>query len=498
VRITSDLLRRVWPSAAFHGLEEPLAFGRVDAAHVPAFDRQPPDGPVLYCCVHEDQPDAEGWYSVPFDRTRAVRTPREDHVFLVDGRVDATLPPDALAGVPHIRVPDVHAAIEALRAYVVATVRPTVVGVTGSVGKTTTVALIQDMLGRSDPCARAYSKRLTPLTLASCLINDLDPGHRFLALEYAMHRGHHVRDLARLLPPDCGVLLNLRPDHKGMGGIRSLDEIVQAKVPLLEAAPTRLVNGDEPRLSGHRGAGYHTFSLRDPGADAFVEAEAGDADRALLHLRGLDRPLSFRPYVRTRLFFYQAAAAAMVARVLGVPPEAVVDALEGFVPAEDRIRWVSMAGRPVLLDGEITSSDRLLELSRHHYATSLLLVHALDVGDADLEEQTASVRDLLHGFDEVRFLDTEENRAVAERRGMRLASRQEWREGIEEYEFVVLHSGGYWRDHQDLGALRELGVERLPRHGRQRSNPHAGGGASTGSVRSNSRWWRHSPSRIVP
>jgi hypothetical protein len=108
------------------------------------------------------------------------------------------------------------------------------------------------------------------------------------------------------------------------------------------------------------------------------------------------------------------------------------------------------------------------------------------------------VRDLLHGFDEVRFLDTEENRAVAERRGMRLASRQEWREGIEEYEFVVLHSGGYWRDHQDLGALRELGVERLPRHGRQRSNPHAGGGASTGSVRSNSRWWRHSPSRIVP
>jgi hypothetical protein len=465
VRITSDLLRSVWPSATFHGLEEPLAFGRVDAAHVPAFDRRPPDGLVLYCCVHEDQPDAEGWYSVHFDRTRAVLTPREDHVFLVDGRADAALPNDALAGVPHIRVPDVHTAVEALRAFVVSIVRPTVVGVTGSVGKTTTVALIQAMLGRLDPCARAYSKRLTPLTLASCLINDLDPGHRFLALEYAMHRSHHVLELARLLPPDCGLLLNVRPDHKGMGGITSLEEIVQAKVPLLEAAPIRLVNGDEPRLSEHRGVGYRTFSLRDPGADAFVEAESGVGDRALLHLRGLDRPLSFRPYVRTQLFFYQAAAAALVAHVLGVPPEAVVDALEAFVPAEERIRWVSMAGRPVLFDGEITSSDRLLELSRHRYTTSLLLVHALDVGDADLEDQTATLGELLRGFDDVRFLDTEENRAVAERRGMRLSSLKEWSEGIGEYAFVVLHSGGYWRDHQDLRALQELGVEQPARPG---------------------------------
>jgi hypothetical protein len=459
VRVTSALLRKVWPSATFHGLIEPMAFGRVDAAHVPDFDRRPPDGPVLYCCVYEDQPDAEGWYSAPFDRTRAAGTPRKDYVFLVDGRVDAVLPPEALAAVPHIRVPDVHAAVDALRAFVVAMVRPTVVGVTGSVGKTTTVALIQEMLGRLDPCARAYAKRLTPLTLASCLINGLDRAHRFLALEYAMHRRHHVRELARLLPPDCGLLLNLRPDHKGMGGITSLDEIVEAKVPLLEAASTRFVNGDEPRLSEHRGPGYHTFSLRDPGADAFVEPEAGMAGQALLHLRGLDRPLSFRPYVWTHLFFYQAAAAALVAHVLGVPREALVKALDGFVPAEDRIRWVSMAGRPVLFDGEITSSDRLLELSRHRYATSLLLIHFLDVGDADLEDQTAAMRELLRGFDDVRFLDTEANRPIAQRRGMRLSPLKEWCEGLEEYEFVVLHSGGYWRDHQDLEALRELGVE---------------------------------------
>jgi hypothetical protein len=459
VRITSDLLGRVWPYATFHGLEGPVAFGRVDAAHIPVFDRSPPDGRVLYCCVYEDRPEQEGWYSVPFDRTGAVRTPREGHVFLVDGRVDATLPAEALVGVPHIRVPDVHGAVEALREYVVATVDPRVVGVTGSVGKTTTVALIQDLLDRLEPCARAYSKRLTPLTLASCLINDLEPEHRFLALEYAMHRRHHVRELARLLPPDFGLLLNLRPDHKGMGGITSLEEIVRAKVPLLEAASTRFVNADEPRLSGHRGMGYHTFSLRDPGADAFVEAEAGSAERALLHLRDLDRPLSFRPYVRTRLFFYQAAAAALVARVLGVPPGAVVEGLEGFVPAEERIRWVSMGGRPVLFDGEITSIDRLLELSRHHYATSLLLVHALEVGDADLEGQTAGMPDLLLGFDDVRVLDTEQTRPVAERQGMRLTSGREWREGIEDYDFVVLHSGGYWRDHRDLGGLEELGVE---------------------------------------
>lgn len=467
MRITTDLLRRVWPSATFHSLDGPIAFGRVDAAHIPAFDREEPDGPVLYCCVYEDHPEREGWYSAPFDRTGTVRAPQEGHVYLVDGRVDPLLPAETLASVPHIRVPDVHSAIAALRDHVVAKVHPRVVGVTGSVGKTTTVALITDMLDRLEPCARAYSKRLTPLTLASSLINGLEPEHHFLALEYAMHRRHHVRELARILPPDCGLLLNLRPDHKGMGGITSLDEIVRAKVPLLEAASIRFVNADEPRLSERRGAGYHTFSLRDPGADAFVDVEAGSADRAILHLRGLDRPFSFRPYVRTRLFFYQAAGAALVAHVLGVPSEAVVESLEEFVPAEERIRWVSMAGRQVLFDGEITSIDRLLELSRHHYATSLMLIHALDVGDADVEEQTAGMPDLLLGFDDVRFLDTERNRSVAERREMRLTPLSEWLEGIEEYDFVVLHSGGYWRGHKDLAGLEDLEVESLrsPRSG---------------------------------
>lgn len=459
MRITTDLLRRTWPSATFYGIDCQVAFGRVDAAHVPGFDQRPPEGPVLYCCIYEDRPDGEGWYSAPFDRTEALRTPREGHVFLVDGRALAAVSPEAMEAVPHIRVTDVHAAIEELRRYVVSTVDPQVVGVTGSVGKTTTVALIQALLDRLEPCARAYSKRLTPLTLASCLINDLEPEHRFLTLEYAMHRRHHVRMLTRLLPPDLGVLLNLRPDHKGMGGITSLDEIVRAKVPLLEAASMRFVNADEPRLSRYRGTDHHTFSLRDRGADAFVEAHPGAADRALLHLRGVDRPLSFRPYVRTQLFFYQVAAASLVARVLGAPAEALMEALEAFVPAEERIRWVTMAGRPVLFDGEVTSIDRLLELSRHHYATSVLLIHALDVGDADLDGQTAGMPNLLRGFDDVRFLDTDGNRRVAERRAMRLTSPREWREGIDDYEFVVLHSGGYWRDHQDLGGLEEVGVD---------------------------------------
>lgn len=44
-------------------------------------------------------------------------------------------------------------------------------------------------------------------------------------------------------------------------------------------------------------------------------------------------------------------------------------------------------------------------------------------------------------------------------RGMRLTSPEEWREGIDAYDFVVLHSGGYWRDHPDLAAVRALGVE---------------------------------------
>lgn len=431
------------PDARPFNVPAETEFQRVDIAHIPSFDGREPDGQTLYVCTYEHDADADGWYLDGFDRTRKIGelAGRPNLVLLVDHRVPAS----ALTDAPHVRVRDVHEAVNRLRKCVLERVSPSAVGVTGSVGKTTAAALFQQVLSKAAPCARAYTKRLTPLTLSSWIVNDLEPEHRYLSLEYAMHRKHHVARLADLLRPEMATFLNVRGDHVGFGDIASLDDIVVAKSALMERAQHRVYNADDPLLRSRIGSGDFCVSITDPNASAYARL---DGEVLCLRFPEMGTELSFRPYLRTHLFLYQTAAAGLIGLLQGVSPKDIGDALGDFQPEENRIAWCEVGDRKVLLDGEMTSGDRLVELGSHQYHQSALLIDRLDFGEAEPSEQLCSrVADAFEGFDVVRLADSAENRRLVEQWGWEadIVSPAEMLRDIADAAFVVLHSGGLFR-----------------------------------------------------
>lgn len=123
-----------------------------------------------------------------------------------------------------------------------------VVGVTGSVGKTTTKGIIAGVL------AARYRVQANPLnynneiSVPICL-TELRPEAERAVIEMGMYTRGEIALLCRWTHPRTGIVLNVGPVHLERAG--SLDDIALAKRELVEALPAdghAVLNADDPRV----------------------------------------------------------------------------------------------------------------------------------------------------------------------------------------------------------------------------------------------------------
>ncbi len=186
---------------------------------------------------------------------------------------------------PTVVVDDPRAALQLLAAHVVARLREglTVVGLTGSQGKTGTKDMLTAVLSGAAPTIAtmgSFNNELgVPLTMLRA-----DEATRFLVLEMGARHVGDIAALTGLVAPDIAVVLNVGVAHLGEFGSRGA--IAQAKSELVRGlAPggTAVLNADDPRVIAMR-------SLTDGPVLAFGRAEHADVQVLYLTLDRLSRP----------------------------------------------------------------------------------------------------------------------------------------------------------------------------------------------------------------
>ena len=257
-------------------------------------------------------------------------------------------------GVPHpsIVVPDAVLAMGALAAEAVRRIRAaraeaqdelTVIGITGSAGKTTTKDLLAGIFalhGNTVAPRGSYNGEIgVPLTVFTAGTDT-----RYLVIEMGATGIGHISYLADMVKPDIGVVLGVGTAHAGeFGGV---DNIALAKGEMVEglaASGTAVINLDDDRVAAMRArtvASVVGFSAEGR-ADAAVQALNADTNtdgnpEFDLLLPGEDTP----HHVRSRLIgahhtgnLLAAAAAAWAA---GIPGADIAAALSSQAAAS---RW---------------------------------------------------------------------------------------------------------------------------------------------------------------
>ena len=143
---------------------------------------------------------------------------------------DAALPP----GLPVLRVADTAAALRDLAAGWRAKVDPFVLGVTGSVGKTTVKELSAQLLGALGPVAKTRGNWNNDLGLPKSIL-AMPEDTRFAVLESGTNHPGEIAPLAALMRPDAAILTNVGPVHIGNFGTE--ERIADEKANLLRAVP---------------------------------------------------------------------------------------------------------------------------------------------------------------------------------------------------------------------------------------------------------------------
>lgn len=123
-----------------------------------------------------------------------------------------------------------------------------VIGITGSVGKTTTKEAIYSVLNRSFPTLKSQESFNNEIGLPLALVG-LEERHSKVVLELGMYALGEIAQLAQIALPQVGVVTNVTHSH--LERLGSLERIAQAKAELVQALPpegTAILNGDDPRV----------------------------------------------------------------------------------------------------------------------------------------------------------------------------------------------------------------------------------------------------------
>jgi len=232
-----------------------------------------------------------------------------------------------------VRVADTLLGLQAIAAAWRARFDPLVVGITGSLAKTSTKDATAAVLAAALPTLKSEGNANNEVGLPLTLLR-LGPVHRAAVLEMGMYVGGEIATLARLARPEIGVVTSIAPVHQERAG--SLEAIERAKAELVEALPedgTAVLNADDERVRLFRSRTRASVIRYGFATDADVTA-----DRVVARgLRGMTFDLVARAPQRTRFAVEIAAlgrhsvqnalAAAAVGLLAGIPDEAIAAGL---------------------------------------------------------------------------------------------------------------------------------------------------------------------------
>lgn len=311
---------------------------------------------------------------------------------LQQGAAWAVVDEEAHAGHPRaLLVPDVLTALQELATFHRMYCGTRIISLTGSNGKTTTKELIAAVLETQYRVIYTQGNLNNHIGVPLTLLR-LQPDTELAVVEMGANHQGEIDFLCRLARPDFGYITNFGKAHlEGFGGVEG---VIKGKSELyrclMENDKTLFLNADDPiqreKLSSYvKKVGFSTtdpafFSIKNLGADPFVALEM-EGMRIQTSLIGAYN-------------FSNCAVAALIGKYFNVPSDQIREALEAYVPANNRSQILQKGTLRIILDAYNANPSSmeaaLTQLGKDTGEKKIaILGDMFELGDAAAEEHTA-------------------------------------------------------------------------------------------------------------
>ena len=267
-----------------------------------------------------------------------------------------------------------------------------VVGITGSVGKTTTRGAIVSVLSESFDVRSSEGNKNTPLGISLTVLNTaLTPATK-LVLEMGARFEGDIKELREAFPLTVGVATNVRGVHlETMGPIERIEREKSEIVRGLEADGTAVLNGDDPRTRRMAEVTKGQVILYGTEPHNDVRPEHVTADLPILGDHAI----------------YTALVATAVGQAFGMPPGAITRGLEGLETEPGRLRKLDGLDGSLLIDDTYNASPDAARSALGVLAglegerRTAILGDMLELGETEVEQHVGVLEAALDAADRV-------------------------------------------------------------------------------------------------
>lgn len=287
----------------------------------------------------------------------------DGHVFVAEAvargaaAVLVARPPEGLdlasAGVTVVEVPDTLRGLHAIAAAWRTRFDPLVVGVTGSIAKTSAKEAIATVLASELVTLKNEGNQNNEVGLPLTVMR-LRPDHQAAVLEMGMYVGGEIAELARIARPEIGVVTAVQPVH--LSRIGTIEAVEQAKGELVEALPAdgvAVLNADDERvrrMADRASARVITYGFAPDAAVRADDVESVGADGMRFTLVADRARRQVAIPTLGRLAVHNALAAAAVGLASGIAPERIAAALGAGWSAPHRGALIRAGGLLIVDD----------------------------------------------------------------------------------------------------------------------------------------------------
>ena len=228
-----------------------------------------------------------------------------------------------------------------------------VVGITGSVGKSTTKEMVSAVLSSTYRVRKTPANHNNDIGMPMAILS-MPEDTEVAVLEMGMNHFREIAYLASIGKPDIAVIINIGTMH--IEHLGSMEGILKAKLEILEGMPgdgTVVLNGDDSLLWNQRKelekkAVY--FAVRNPEADVAGAAVCQKADTLSFTATAGDTVLPITLSLEGEHYVHDALAAIAVGMKLNVSPENIRQSLAGFRNMEGRQEIYEKNGFTIIQD----------------------------------------------------------------------------------------------------------------------------------------------------
>ncbi|MDE7299495.1 MAG: UDP-N-acetylmuramoyl-tripeptide--D-alanyl-D-alanine ligase [Lachnospiraceae bacterium] len=330
-------------------------------------------------------------------------------------------------GMTYVGVEDNVAALQRFGAYIRDSLAVPVIGITGSVGKTTTKEMIAAALETELVILKTEGNMNSQVGVPRMLCR-LEPEHQAAVIEMGMSEPGEMEKLAASARPECAVMTNIGVSHIGQLGTKS--NIRKEKLNIINEFPdggTLFLNGDDPMLAElaemQLGLGNSWKAMSERSRERFEKARIvtfGLGEHCDYRANGItvrdgrtvfrlhcpgdggDYPREVALSVAGEHNVRNALAAIAVAAHYGVSPERAAEGLAGY--------------KPIAMRGGKTEADGVVLIDDTYNASPDSMRGGIDIlASTEAERRIAVLADMLELGELSRACHEEIGRCAAER-----------------------------------------------------------------------------------